>query len=194
MTDYSQYPSAPAALPSIRDTAGATKSLRTCTRLLAIAGLEELLRGEGDFTLFAPTDAAFDDLAPGTLQSLEQSPAELRDMLSYHIVEGRRELEQMRNAKLRTLQGTLLTATVTDDGMNLDHASTCGHAMRCANGLIHPIDRVLMPGFTPPLSAAARAPSAWDGRRPVARMPKAKPDDAWPFIDPPTAKESPGPA
>lgn len=193
MTDYSQYPTAPKALPSIGDTAGATYSLRICSRLLGIAGLEELLGSEGDFTFFAPTDAAFRDLPSGALEALEHSPAELRDMLSYHIVEGRRELEQMRNAKLRTIQGTLLTATVTDDGMNLDHASTCGHALQCANGLIHPIDRVLKPGFRPALSAAALAPSAWDGRRRVARAPKsATPDAAWPFVEAPAAKDSSG--
>jgi len=194
MTHDTQYPSPLKSTQSIGDTAYATKALGTCSRLLAVAGLENLLRGEGDFTLFAPTDAAFKELPDGALQSLEQSPRELRDMLEYHILEVGRELTQLGNGKLRTLQGTLLTATVTDDGLNLDHASTCGRGTRCANGVIHQIDRVLMPGFTPKLSAAALAPSAWSGQRAAARIPKAPANDAWPFIEPQQAKDSSGTA
>jgi len=171
---------------SIAETACDTKSLGMCGRLLELAGLDDVLRGEGEFTLFAPTDDAFLELPPGTLESLERSREELRDMLSYHILETGRELAELRNGKLRTLQGELLTATVTDDGVNLDHASTCGYGVRCTNGLIHPIDRVLFPGFMPTLSVKARALSAWSGQRPAAHIPKAKPDD-WPFVEPPAA-------
>ena len=167
MTTYSRYPNCSKTTQSIGDAARVTKSLGTCARLLELAGLHDVLRGEGEFTLFAPTDDAFLDLTPGTLESLERSPADLRDMLSYHILEDGRELTDLQNGKLRTLQGTLLTAIMTDDGVNLDHASTCGRGVRCSNGLIHPIDHVLIPGFMPTRSAKASALSAWSGGRPV---------------------------
>ena len=57
------------------------------------------------------------------------------------------QLEQA-NGKLKTLQGTLLTSGVTDDGVTLDHANTCGTQVVCANGVLHQIDAVLMPSKT----------------------------------------------
>ena len=150
---------------TITEGVRATKSISTCSHLLAIAGLDELLRGEGDYTLFAPTDQAFDNLPPGVLSSLQADPAKLRDVLEYHILSVGRELSQLRNGKLATLQGALITASVTDDGMQIDHASTRGQPMRCSNGMIHQIDAVLFPGFTRELSATATKDSAWSGRR-----------------------------
>jgi uncharacterized surface protein with fasciclin (FAS1) repeats len=182
---YPYYFNCSKSTKPIADAIYATKSLGTCARLLEVAGLQDVLRGECGFTLFAPVDEAFRDLAPGTLQSLEDSPRELADMLAYHVLAISRELGELHNGKLRTLQGTMLTASVTDDGINLDHASTCGQSVRCANGVIHPIDRVLMPGFTPAVSEQARALSAWSGRTPVARIPNAQPRDEWPFVEPP---------
>ena len=156
-------------LPTIADGTRSTSALSTCTRLLALAGLQELLRSEGDYTLFAPTDEAFDNLPPGALQSLESDPAELRAVLEYHILGVGRELSQLRNGKLQTLQGMFITASVTDDGLQVDHANTRGYPMRCANGVIHQIDAVLFPGFTPQLSAKAREDSAWSGRRRISQ-------------------------
>lgn len=178
-TNYYRSTAGP-VLPSVADAVYASKSLGTCSRLLALAGLEDVLRGEGHFTLFAPTDDAFLNLPPGVLKALEQDPAQLRDALEYHIVSEARELA---NGKMRTLQGALVTVSVTDDGFSVDHANTCGRLTQCANGRIHPIDAVLMPGFTPQLSAKAREESAWSGRRLVARP--VTPDADWPFVDPP---------
>jgi uncharacterized surface protein with fasciclin (FAS1) repeats len=157
-------------LPTIAEGAKATKSIATFTRLLHEAGLESLLSGEDRYTLFAPIDAAFDDLPPGALRSLEDDPAELRAMVEYHIVSAGREISELRNAKLQTLHGNLLTACVTDDGVRIDHAHTHGHSQRCANGIIHQIDAVLFPGFTPQLSAQALQDSAWSGRRRPSRI------------------------
>ena len=115
--------------PTITEGVRATKSISICSHLLAIAGLDELLRAEGDYTLFAPTDQAFDNLPAGVLGSLQADPAKLRDVLEYHILSVGRELSQLRNGKLVTLQGALITASVTDDGMQIDHASTRGQPM-----------------------------------------------------------------
>lgn len=152
-------------LPTIAEGANSTKSIATCARLLALAGLEDLLQSEGRYTLFAPTDQAFNDLPPGTLESLESNSSELRAMLEYHILSVGRELSELRNGKLPTLRGDLLNASVTDDGVQLDQANTRGFPMRCANGVIHQIDAVLFPGVTRKLSAKALEESAWSGRR-----------------------------
>jgi uncharacterized surface protein with fasciclin (FAS1) repeats len=152
-------------LPTIAAGLAQPKSSSTCARLLALAGLEEMLKGEGGYTVFAPTDKAFEALPPGTLQSLENDPARLRAVLEYHILSVGRELSELRNGKHSTLEGTLLTAAVTDDGVRIDHAHTHGYPLRCANGVIHQIDAVLFPGFTPQVSANAPAETAWSGRR-----------------------------
>lgn len=151
-------------LPTITAGAHATKSIATCTRLLALAGLEQMLQGEGRYTLFAPTDLAFDELRPEAMASLENDPTQLRAALEYHILSVDRELSQIHNGKLCTLGGALLTSSVTDGGLRLDHANVCGSPLRCANGVIHQIDAVLFPGFTPPPSVSAQE-SPWSGRR-----------------------------
>src|SRR6185312_9671012 len=106
-------------LPTIAAGARATKSIATCARFLALAGLEEMLQGEGRYTLFAPTDQAFNELPPEALAALENDPAQLLATLQYHILSVDRELSQIRNGKLSTLEGTLLSSSVTDGGMRL---------------------------------------------------------------------------
>ena len=150
---------------TIAQSARSTKSLAICSRLLALAGLDEMLGGDAQYTLFAPTDEAFSALPAGTLDSLEQDPSLLRGTLEYHILTVGRELSQLHNGKFPTLQGALLTASVTDDGLQVDHANTGGYPVRCVNGVIHQIDAVLFPGYAPELSAAAKEESAWSGRR-----------------------------
>jgi uncharacterized surface protein with fasciclin (FAS1) repeats len=160
------------ALPTIAVGAHSTKSIAICSRLLALAGLEDMLQGEGPYTLFAPTDVAFSELPPGAMAALESDRARLRATLEYHILSVDRPLSQIRNGKLATLEGTLLTASVTDDGgLRLDHANVSGSPVRCANGVIHQIDAVLFPGLTPPPSALAQKDSPWAGRRRASRHP-----------------------
>ncbi len=175
-------------LPTIAEGAHTTKTLRTCSRLLALAGLEEMLHGDGQYTLFAPTDEAFDALPPGTLASLEKDPSLLRGTLEYHILCGGRELSELPNGKLPTLDGALLTISVTDDGVRIDHANTRGSPMRCANGVIHQIDAALFPGFTPELSVKAQQESAWSGRRREPRIATTPAQDAEAFFETPPAR------
>ena len=163
-------------LPTIAVGAHATKSIAICSRLLALAGLEDMLQGEGEYTLFAPTDVAFNELPLGAMTALESDRTRLRATLEYHILTTSGELSKIRNGKLATLEGTLLTASVTDDGgLRLDHANVSGSPVRCSNGVIHQIDAVLLPGFTPAPSASAQKDSPWSGRRRVSRHAAAPP-------------------
>ena len=182
-------------LPTIAQSAHATKSLETCARLLALAGLDEMLQGEGSYTLLAPTDQAFAKLPLGALEALEKDPALLRGTLEYHILAARRQLGEFRNCKLATLQGSLLDASITDDGVQLDHANTYGIPMTCANGIIHQIDAVLFPGFRPELSVQARQESAWSGRRRESHAaPTTAAEDAEALFDLPRQEPPPTPA
>ncbi len=177
-------------LPTLADAALESKSLATCAHFFSLTGLEDVLRGPGPYTVFAPTDEAFRNLSAETLDALVADPARLRDLLEYHIIGGKRERNAFANGKLKTMQGTLLTAGVTDDGVTLDHANTCGTQVVCANGVLHQIDAVLMPGYTPALSAKAREDSAWSGRRAVRPGRPQMPDENWPFVAPRSAEKS----
>lgn len=179
--NYYRAPVTTPELLTLAEAAFASKSLATCSRFLSLAGLDEMLNGSESFTVFAPTDEAFRNLPAETLDELTGDPKRLREVLQYHIINGGRQRSTFANSKLKTLQGALLTATVTDDGLVVDHASTCGGQVTCANGVIHPIDAVLMPGYTPVLSAEAREESAWSGKRRHAPQPSA---NDWPFVEP----------
>jgi len=167
---------------SIAATINDASSLSSCARLLARAELTELLGGVENFTFFAPTDAAFESLPPETLKEIVDDRARLRAVLEYHILPGRWVRTAFADRKLKTLEGTLLTVGITDDGLMLDHACTSGREIVCSNGVIHPIDAVLVPGFKPTLSAKALEVSAWTGR-PAAR-PQPPPREDWPFHEP----------
>src|SRR5579871_1044248 len=93
-------PSTPPSLDLI-DTAAANTSLKTFSRALKLAGMEDSLRGAGPFTLFAPTDAAFEQLPPGKLDSLFEpsNKSELISVLNYHVLKGRRSTQDVGNWK-----------------------------------------------------------------------------------------------
>lgn len=185
--NYYRAPTAAPALPTLAEAIFAAKTLGTWSRYVTQSGLDELLAGNDHFTVFAPTDEAFRNLPTETLDALIADPKRLREVLEYHVIAGAREQSAFRNGKLKSLQGTLLTAAITDDGLVVDHANTCGRQVACANGMIHPIDAVLMPGYTPTLSGQARRDSAWTGKRDPNRPPPAQ-DNDWPFLAPRPAK------
>ena len=163
-------------LPSVAEALRASTALSSCWDSISRAGLAEMLQQGGSFTIFAPTDGAFQNLPPEIAEEL-RDPARLREVLEYHVVVGLDASRPFTNSKLKTMQGTLLTEGRTDDGMTVDHANACGHEIRCANGVIQPIDAVLLPGFTRPVSAEAKRESAWSGRR--GNRPPPKPIQDW---------------
>ncbi len=105
------------------------------------------LQGAGPFTLFAPTDAAFQALPADQLQALLNNPTALVGILQYHLV-----IDDVTSSELATLgvvlssSGQPITITVQSDGALLvDTARVLQGDIRAANGVIHMIDRVLIP-------------------------------------------------
>jgi len=117
MNHYRSHSGGPAA--SIAVTINDASSLSTCARLLARAELTDFLGGGETFTFFAPTDAAFDSLPPETLKEIVDDRARLRAVLEYHILPGRWARAAFADRKLKTVEGTLLTVGITDDGLKL---------------------------------------------------------------------------
>lgn len=131
----------------IVDTALATSNFSTLATALDAAGLIETLKGDGPFTVFAPTDSAFAKVPPQTLDDLLQpeNREKLAAILTYHVVPGRvtsNEVIAMHSAT--TLQGQKLNIS-REDGVKVNEATILITDVEATNGLIHIIDRVLMP-------------------------------------------------
>ncbi len=110
------------------------------------ADLEETLSGEGPFTVFAPTDAAFASLPPGDLEALLDDKDALTDVLLYHVVDGElMAADVVGMESIVTMQGGELTVTATDDTVMVNDATIVTADIEASNGVIHVIDVVLIP-------------------------------------------------
>ena len=139
-------PAAGAQQRDIVDTAVAAGQFNTLARALQAAGLVDTLKGPGPFTVFAPTDAAFNKLPAGTLDRLLADPDQLRAVLTYHVIPGRVMANQIQNGQsVNTVQGAPLTFQ-TGSGVRINNSSTVAQAdVMASNGVIHVIDTVLLP-------------------------------------------------
>ena len=137
---------APAALKDIVDTAVEAGSFTTLVTAVEAAGLVDTLKGEGPFTVFAPTDAAFAALPEGALDDLLADIPALTDVLLYHVVPGRVMAADVVNlSSATTVQGSDLTITVEDGAVMIDDALVVTADIEASNGVIHVIDAVLLP-------------------------------------------------
>ena len=133
----------------IVQTALAASSFSTLAAALGAAGLIEILKNEGPFTMFAPTDAAFAKVPPQTLNDLLQpeNQEKLAAILTYHVVPGKitsHEVIAMNSAT--TLQGEKLVIN-KQDGVKINEANMIVTDLEATNGVIHVIDSVLMPAM-----------------------------------------------
>ena len=137
----------------IIDTALSAGNFSTLAAALEAAGLIETLKGDGPFTVFAPTDEAFSKIPAATLSELlrPENKAKLTAILNYHVVSGRVTADEVTNLESATsLQGQTLKIS-TKDGIKINDASVLTPDVQATNGVIHIIDAVLIP------SAAATA-------------------------------------
>jgi len=132
----------------IVDTAVAAGSFKTLVAAVKAAGLVDTLKGAGPFTVFAPTDAAFAKLPKGTLESLlkPESKQKLAAILTLHVVPGRLVAADVSSTThATTVQGTDLLFAAGADGVKVDLANVVKADVLATNGVIHVIDRVLLP-------------------------------------------------
>ena len=132
-------------IPSVADKAGSFKTLLAAVKA---AGLAETLSGEGPFTVFAPTDAAFAKIPEATLKDLlkPENKDKLVAILTYHVVPGRVFSEGALEAKsAKTVQGSSVKISVKDGAAFVDNAKIVTTDINAANGVIHVIDTVIMP-------------------------------------------------
>lgn len=130
----------------IVDTAVSAGSFTTLATALKTAGLVDTLKGEGPFTVFAPTDAAFAKLPPGTLEGLLKDKAKLTAVLTYHVVAGKvmaADVVKLKSAK--TVQGQSLQISLSGKNVKVDQANLTQTDINASNGVIHVIDSVVLP-------------------------------------------------
>ncbi|CAM2010663.1 fasciclin domain-containing protein [Acanthopleuribacter pedis] len=133
--------------PDLVETALANGNFKTLTTALGSAGLVSALQAKGPFTVFAPSDAAFDKLPAGTVQSLlrPENREALTAILTYHVVKGAYNAERVtRQSGAATLNGQRLPFD-TASGVRVGRASVVQADIHTANGIIHVIDEVLLP-------------------------------------------------
>jgi transforming growth factor-beta-induced protein len=128
-------------------TAVAAGSFTTLTAALEAAGLVDTLKGEGPFTVFAPTDEAFAALPAGTVDSLLADPkGDLTQILTYHVVPGKVMSTDITDGMTATtVQGADLTFTIKDGNVYVNDAMVVTADIETSNGVIHVIDGVLTP-------------------------------------------------
>lgn len=130
---------------NIVQTAADAGNFRTLISAVKAAGLEDTLASEGPFTVFAPTDEAFNKLPPGTVDSLLKDKDKLTAILTYHVVPGKiMAVDTLKNHSAKTVQGGNLTID-TCDGVKVNGATVVHADIPARNGVIHVIDTVLMP-------------------------------------------------
>jgi len=132
-------------MQNIVETAREAATFTTLLAAVDAAGLGETLAGEGPFTVFAPTDEAFAQLPEGTVESLLDDPAKLTEVLTYHVVPGRVTAAEAAGLTVApTVQGGELPIWA-DGGIRVAGASVVTADIEASNGVIHVIDRVLLP-------------------------------------------------
>ncbi len=136
-------------MSNILETAQSTGQFSLLIQGIQAAGLSATLNGQGPFTVFAPNDEAFRKLPTGTLEGLLRDLPKLKSIVSYHVVDRKITMDEIRNMtsggmtpSLKTLQGTNLTIKPRD---YVNDSKITKSDIQATNGIIHVIDKVLMP-------------------------------------------------
>ncbi len=133
----------------IVDTAVEAGSFSTLVAAVQAAGLVDTLKGDGPFTVFAPTDDAFAKLPDGTVENLlkPENKDQLVAVLTYHVIPGKVMASDIAGKQLEveTVEGSKLSIDATD-GVKVDNATVVTADVEASNGVIHVIDTVVLPG------------------------------------------------
>lgn len=135
----------------IVDTAVAAGQFETLAAALDAAGLVATLKDSGPFTVFAPTDEAFANLPAGTVEDLlrPENKEQLVAVLTYHVVPGEVAAAEVVNLdEAKTVNGSMLKIDAASGGVKINDANVKATDIAASNGVIHVIDKVLLPPST----------------------------------------------
>jgi len=151
-----------AASKDIVDTAVESGSFKTLAAALQAAGLVATLKGDGPFTVLAPTDEAFAKLPKGTVETLlkPENKQQLIGILKYHVISGKVLAETVVTLSgAKSLNGQQIDIAVTDGKVSVDKAQVVKTDIDCSNGVIHVIDQVILPASDNIAATAEKAGS-----------------------------------
>jgi uncharacterized surface protein with fasciclin (FAS1) repeats len=135
-----------AAEKDIVETAMGAGSFKTLVTAVKAAGLVDTLKGEGPFTVFAPTDEAFAKIPKDKLEALLKDKKALTAVLTYHVVSGKvMSADVVKLDSAKTVQGKSITIVTNDGKVTINGANVLKTDIVCRNGLIHVIDAVILP-------------------------------------------------
>lgn len=136
------------AMPkTIVEAAAGNKDFSTLVAAVKAAGLVDVLSSEGPFTVFAPTNAAFEKLPEGTVETLlkPENKEKLIAILKYHVVAGKVMAADVKTMEVPTVQGGKAKVVVADGKVTIDKANVVATDIVTGNGVIHVIDSVILP-------------------------------------------------
>ncbi|NJL40736.1 MAG: fasciclin domain-containing protein [Leptolyngbyaceae cyanobacterium SM1_4_3] len=142
-----EAPTEAAETGTIVEVAASNGSFETLVAALTAAELDQVLQGDGPFTVFAPTDEAFAALPEGTVEDLllpENRPL-LIQILSYHVVPGEFTSSQLTSGEVQTAANEPVMVEVGADGVTVNEATVIQPDVMASNGVIHVIDQVILP-------------------------------------------------
>jgi uncharacterized surface protein with fasciclin (FAS1) repeats len=139
----------PVAAADIVETASSNGSFTTLVAAVKAAGLTDTLKGQGPFTVFAPTDEAFKKLPAGTIENLlkPENRAQLTKILTYHVVPGKVMAGDVKGKRTTatTVEGSAVAIDASGQAVKVDNATVRQADVTASNGVIHVIDTVIMP-------------------------------------------------
>lgn len=130
---------------SVADTIAANPSLSTLNGLVAKAGLTDMLKGAGPYTVFAPTNDAFKAVPAKTMDELGKNPAQLKAVLAYHVVPSKVMAADVKNGKTKSANGAELNLSRAGTFVTVEEGMVETADISATNGVVHTLDRVLMP-------------------------------------------------
>ena len=135
------------AKSNIVETAVAADDFNTLVAAVKAAGLVDTLSGKGPFTVFAPTDAAFAALPEGTVESLlkPENKDQLIAILTYHVVPAKVMAKDVKAGEAPTVNGKTATVSINSGGVTIEGANVVTADVVASNGVIHVIDKVILP-------------------------------------------------
>ena len=141
---------APAADKTIVQTAAGNSQFSTLVAAVKAAGLADTLGGKGPFTVFAPTNEAFEKLPEGTVEELlkPENKEKLAAILTYHVVPSKvlaANVVKLDGRDVKTVQGANVAVSVSGEDVMIGKAKVVKADIECSNGVIHVIDTVLLP-------------------------------------------------
>jgi len=141
-------------MKNIIETLEASEAFKTFLELARLAKMDGNLAGEGPFTVFVPTDAAFERMDPDSMDEIRDDPDSLLLLLGYHIVPTRLSSAELRILNtVPSMLGSDLSIRTSEDGITINGVRIIEADALCTNGICHALDAVLIPPEVPVIPA-----------------------------------------